>query len=138
MAAAAAPPTIAQPLGDILDAICPKFMVVRPGSGRFWVASTSLVRICEARSIESDAFSTAVIAWVGSDSWPVASPCDALVALACVCSSELIALVSAPLKLPSPPVARRPRWVLGHARRGADRADGADAPLARAELADCT
>ncbi len=63
-------------------------------------ASSSLLRICEANCIVSDAFSTAVTACVGSLSCPVASALEVAVALACVCSSELIAFASAPPKPP--------------------------------------
>ena len=67
MAAAAAPPTIAQPLGVSLDATVRSSWLLDLGlEDLFWMASTSLVRLCEARSIASEAFSTAVIAWVGS------------------------------------------------------------------------
>ncbi len=60
----------------------------------------SLLEIWEARSISSEAFSTAVIACVGSVAWPVASCSAAVVADVCVCSNELIAFVSALPKLP--------------------------------------
>ena len=65
-------------------------------------AVTSLSRSCAARSIDSEAFSTAVTAAVGSLSWPVASACALVVAVACDCSSELIASVRVPPKPPWP------------------------------------
>src|SRR5947209_7018132 len=101
--AASAPPAIAHPLGESFDAIWRKGIARYTWVWKTWmVASTSLVRIWEARSMASEAFSTEVIAWVGSESWPVASCWAAFVPAAWVDSSESIALVSVPEKLPLP------------------------------------
>ena len=65
-----------------------------------WPRLTALVRTCEASCIASDAFSTARdrLGRIG-DAGRSPSAWAALVAVACVCSIESIAFVSAPPKL---------------------------------------